>query len=149
AFRLGARLVAIIAAHSYIDAVNIRLTGVAFAGRHIFTLSILGGAIQARSRLGWASNIAIATKFRDPGHAPNPRTGFARGRFFTSKSRPQRCAPSCEAGGFVGPHPLAAALRALENFPDQFRNPAIWPVEGNWRRCHIAAIHALSWRDSY
>src|SRR5262245_4732933 len=56
----------------HIDAVNIRLTGVAFAGRHIFTLSILGGAIQARGRLGWASNIAIATRFRDPGHAPQP-----------------------------------------------------------------------------
>src|SRR5262245_1413525 len=59
----------------HIDAVNIRLTGVAFAGRHIFTLSILGGAIQARGRLGWASNIAIAIDSAIPVTPPTPGPG--------------------------------------------------------------------------
>src|SRR5262245_30323592 len=104
--------------YPYIDAVNIRLTGVAFAGRHIFTLSILGGAIQARGRLSRASNIAIATRFRDPGHAPNPRTGFARGRFFTSRSRPQRCRGISSARS-----PLAAALRAARIFRTPIPEP--------------------------
>jgi len=56
----------------YIDDVNIHLTGVAFAGSRIFTLSTFDGAIQTRGRLGQhrASNIAIATRFRDPGHLP-------------------------------------------------------------------------------
>src|SRR5262249_34878661 len=35
--------------------------------------------------------------------------------------------------------PLAAALRGLK-CRRQFRNPAIWPVEGTSRRCHIGAI---------
>jgi len=69
-----------------IDNVNIDLTGVVFASSRIFTLSILGSAIQARGHLGQyrASNIAIAS--RSP--PPSPPTGFARGRFFTSKDRP-------------------------------------------------------------
>src|SRR5262245_63725225 len=88
--------------YPYIDAVNIRLTGVAFAGRHIFTLSILGGAIQrevvSAGHQTSPSQLDSAIPVTPP---PTPRTGFARGRFFTSKSRPQRCAPSCEAGDFV------------------------------------------------
>jgi hypothetical protein len=77
----------------YIDDVNIRLTGVAFAASRIFTLSTFGTQYKREfvSVSIGASNIAIATKFRDPGHlSPDPPTGFARGRFFTSKSRPQR-----------------------------------------------------------
>ena len=57
----------------YIDDVNIHLTGIAFAGSRIFTLSALGGAIQVRGRLGRrASYIAITTRFRDPGPPPPP-----------------------------------------------------------------------------
>ena len=37
---------------------------------------------------------------------PTPQTGFARGRFFTSKSRPQRCAPSVRGSGFRRPSAL-------------------------------------------
>jgi hypothetical protein len=46
----------------------------------------LVSAIQARDHLGLyrASNVAIAS--RSP--PPSPPTGFARGRFFTSKDRP-------------------------------------------------------------
>src|SRR5215467_3611971 len=70
----------------YIDDVNINLTGVAFASSRIFTLSTFGSAIQARGHLGQhrAFNVAIAS--RSP--PPSPPTGFARGRFFTSKDRP-------------------------------------------------------------
>jgi hypothetical protein len=84
-------LVVVIVLIPYIDDVNIYLTDVAFAGKRIFTPSTFGSAIQTRGRLSqhWASNIAIATRFRDLGHPPTPRTGFARGRLFTSKSRPQ------------------------------------------------------------
>jgi hypothetical protein len=55
--------------------------GVAFAGSPIFTLSIFGSAIQARGRPGEhrASNIAIATRFRDPGHLPQPPGPGSRG----------------------------------------------------------------------
>jgi hypothetical protein len=39
-----------------------------------------------------ASNTSIAINSAIPVTLPpDPRTGFARGRFFTSKSRPQRC----------------------------------------------------------
>src|SRR5262249_34837200 len=74
----------------YIDDVNINLTDVALAGRCIFTLSIFGSAIQTRGSLGRlrASNIAIADSAIPV--PPTPRTGFARGRFFTSKNRPPR-----------------------------------------------------------
>jgi len=70
----------------YIDDVNINLTGVAFASSRIFTLSTFGSAIHARGHLGQhrAFNVAIAS--RSP--PPSPPTGFARGRFFTSKNRP-------------------------------------------------------------
>jgi hypothetical protein len=44
-------LFVVIAAYSNIDDVNIRLTGVAFAGSRIFTLSIFGSAIKTRGRL--------------------------------------------------------------------------------------------------
>jgi hypothetical protein len=82
-----ARFVLVIAAQfPYIDDVNINLTGIAFASSHIFTLSTFGSAIQTRGYLGQyrASNVAIASR----SSPPNPPTGFARGRFFTSKSRP-------------------------------------------------------------
>jgi len=61
----------------YIDDVNINLTGVAVAGRRIFTLSTFGSAIQTRGRLGQhrATNLAIATRFRDPGHPQPPEPG--------------------------------------------------------------------------
>jgi hypothetical protein len=36
----------------HIDDVNVHLTGVAFAGSRIFTLSTFGSAIQARGLLG-------------------------------------------------------------------------------------------------
>src|SRR5262249_58530483 len=59
------------------DDVNINLTGVAVAGRRIFTLSTFGSAIQTRGRLGQhrATNLAIATRFRDPGHPQPPEPG--------------------------------------------------------------------------
>src|SRR5262249_1506444 len=60
---------------SYIDDVNIYLTGVALAGRRIFTPSTFGSAIQPQGRPGQhrATNLAIATRFRDPGHPQPPR----------------------------------------------------------------------------
>src|SRR5262249_21980850 len=84
---LGARFILVIAVQfPNIDDVNINLTGVAFASTHIFTLSTFGNAIQARGHVGQyrASDVAIAS--RSP--PPSPPTGFARGRLFTSKSRP-------------------------------------------------------------
>jgi len=131
-----------------IDGVNIRLTDVAFASRDIFTLSILGSATQARGRFRRASNIAIATRFRDPGHAPQPPGpgSLAAGSSPRGAGRNVVRLPR-EAGDCVGPQSLAAALRALR-CRRQFRNPAIWPVEGNSCRCHIATIHS-SWRDGY
>src|SRR5262252_11098852 len=53
-----------------IDDVNIHLTGVAFPGNRIFTLSTFSGAIQAR--VFRACSIAIATRSRDPGSPPRP-----------------------------------------------------------------------------
>jgi hypothetical protein len=80
ASRLGARLVVVIVLIPYIDDVNIYLTGVAFAGRRIFTPSTFGSAIQTRGRLSQhrASNIAIAIRFRDPGHPQPPNRVRAR-----------------------------------------------------------------------
>src|SRR5262245_29880411 len=117
----------------HIDAVNIRLTGVAFADRHIFTLSILGGA----------------TRFRDPGHAP-PTPGPGSLAAGSSPRRAGRNVVRLHVRRRISSarSPLAAALRALM-CRRQFRNPAIWPVEGTSRRCHIVAIHSLSWTDSY
>jgi hypothetical protein len=61
-----------------IDDVNIYLTDVAFPGSRIFTLSIYGTQYKhefVSISIG-ASNIAIATKFRDPGHlSPTPQPG--------------------------------------------------------------------------
>ena len=75
-----------------------------------------------RGRLGRASYIVITTRFRDPGPPPTPLTGFARGRFFTSKSRPQRCAPSVRGGGFRRPQvpwrPRFAPLRIAFAFEE-------------------------------
>src|SRR5215831_5834624 len=54
----------------HIDDVNIHLTGVAFPGNRIFTLSTFSGAIQAR--VFRTCSIAIATRSRDPGSPPRP-----------------------------------------------------------------------------
>jgi len=64
-----------VAQFPYIDDVNIRLTGVAFPGNRIFTLSTFGSARQERGVSAGASNIAIATRFRDPGHPQPPEPG--------------------------------------------------------------------------
>ena len=58
------------------------LTGVAFVGSCIFTLSTFVGARQANLGKRWPS----IPRSRSP---PRPLTGFARGRFFSLKSRPQ------------------------------------------------------------
>src|SRR5262249_53167203 len=77
---------------SYIDDVNIHLTGVAVAGRHIFTLSTFGAQYK---RVVVSASIGQPTSPSQRDSAipvtPTPRTGFARGRFFISKNRPRRC----------------------------------------------------------
>src|SRR5262245_18121369 len=57
----------------HIDDVNIHLTGVAFPGNRIFTLSTFSGALQAR--VFRACSIAIATWSRGPGSPPGSDRG--------------------------------------------------------------------------
>src|SRR5262245_59038087 len=85
------------------------LTDVAFVGSFIFTLSTLTSARQAR--------LGKRRAFRDPGH-PRPLTGFARGRFFTLKSRPQHREPYIGCSELTGSlnlmHGLVRFIRCTE-----------------------------------
>ena len=56
----------------HIDDVNVHLTGVAFAGSHIFTLSTFGSAIQARGRLGQQRTSSLQLDSAIPVTTPEP-----------------------------------------------------------------------------
>src|SRR5258706_13408253 len=109
----------------YIDDVNINLTSVAFASRPIFTPSTFWSAIQARSS---RPTSGIQPRHRVPvtsPQPPNPPTGSARGRFFTSRNRPQVATNNSRP--FTGGVANSSTRLALRPLMSQAENDELLP----------------------
>ena len=81
-----------------------------------------------RGRLGRASYIAITTRFRDPGPPPDP-PDRVRTRPVLHLEEPAATLCAFRARRGIPPSPLAAALRALENFSGVDANSGTRPFE--------------------
>ena len=83
-----------------------------------------------RGRLGRASYIAITTRFRDPGPPPDPPDRVrTRPVLHLEEPAATLCAFRARRGISPAPSPLAAALRALENFSGVDANSGTRPFE--------------------